>query len=155
MIYFVYGSLMCPDEMRGDCPTAEALGPACLADHALAFPRWSVKYDCAVASLVAAPGETAWGALYRVDGAGERNMFRREGYDPDRAESENRYVLRTFDVRRGGPSGETVTARAFIANPDGRAGPPSAHYLGLILAGARHHGLPADYVAALARLATA
>ena len=52
-------------------------------------------------------------------------------------------------------SGERIEATAYIAGEDfvGEPGKPSGEYLGRIISGARHHGLPEAYIEMIEDLA--
>jgi AIG2-like family len=75
-----------------------------------------------------------------------------EGYDPYGPREENRHLFEEIVVDRLGV-GRTA-AMTYVAVPDGTDALPSKTYLGHIIAGARHHGLPKTYLAYLERVRT-
>jgi hypothetical protein len=66
----------------------------------------------------------------------------------------NEHVGREFNVQ---PVGHTqpLVASTYIAVPDEKKALPSEAYMTLILDGARYHGLPKAYLAALQAVKTA
>jgi len=156
MIYFAYGSNMNPGQMADRCPGHRSLGAARLADHRLAFPRFSRTWGCASASIVPSHGNVVFGALYDVPEDDISVLHYQEGYDPDGPADGNRHDFRAVTVRRLGAAGtEPVTAMTYVAVPDGTNALPSATYIETIVDGARYHNLPRAYIALLRAVSTA
>ena len=83
-------------------------------------------------------GEHVWGALYQLTHAGAEQLDRSEGVDKG--------FYRRLEVAVITPDAARIVAftyRSEFSRPERK---PSRRYLGLLLAGAREHGLPADYV---------
>lgn len=144
MIYFAYGSNLDAQDFRTTCSNAIALEPARLEDHQLCFPRWSQKRHCAVASVKHAVGATVWGALYRLTPYCLAALDQREGYDGGAPIDENRYIREVKSVKTLGNL--EVKCFTYVARPEPDPGLPSAHYVSLMLNGARAHRFPKDYV---------
>lgn len=141
--YFAYGSNMHPDEMARRCSSARLLGSARLPDHRLAFTRESVRNypGSGVADLLPAPGETVWGALYEV---GEPDLA-----VLDHKEAAGQAYQRVLVAVVGpGESLEEAIAYTVIEKAEPEV-PPSAAYLGDLIAGARACELPETYVGLL------
>jgi hypothetical protein len=87
------------------------------------------------------PEAHAWGVLYLLTPEESDRLDRTEGVGM------GAYRRVTVDVVTD--DGERVAAFTYQSTwiTDGRK--PSARYIGLLLEGARHHGLPAEYVAFL------
>lgn len=144
ILYFAYGRNMSASAIEAACPDHRFLGAAELPDHRLAFTRRSARTGTGVADILAAPGQSVWGALYEL-GGGERELaaldekegrgwaYRRRGVR----------VLLAPDAKR-----HDAIAYAVIA-PDDPHVVPSAEYLQALLAGARERGLPGSYVESL------
>ena len=66
LLYFAYGSNMNQDQMRDRCPDSKLLGKAVLADHQIAFTRFSSTWDSAVADILVSPGYSVWDLLYEI-----------------------------------------------------------------------------------------
>ena len=94
--------------------------------------------------LVATPGERMWGVLYDVDDAEVEQL------DAFLAGDDDGYVRRSLWVLDD--AGEQRRAEAYF--PSSPAGPfsPSLQYLEIMVAGAKEHDLPGDYVERFERL---
>ncbi len=143
--YFAYGRNMGARAMELVCPGHRFLGAAELPDHRLAFTRRSLRTGTGVADILPTPGQRVWGALYELDDAQLAAIDEKEG-------AGWAYERRTVGVIAAGEELEAF-AYAVIA-PDAAHVQPSGEYLRALLDGARERGLPADYVTALAALAS-
>lgn len=149
MLYFAYGSNMDPDQMAARCPSSVAHGIGYLADHVLCFPRQSISRACGVASVRAEAGQHTWGVVYRMTMEDFTRLDTFEDFVPDRAAHLNGYMRETRHVHIDDSPVET---HIYIANIEDAPPPPSLAYLTHMRIGARHHGLPAEYVAMLEAL---
>jgi len=138
MIYFAYGSNLDRSGFLETCPHAILLEPALLEQHRICFPRWSEKRQCAVASIEEADSHNVWGLLYRLTDRCWAALDGREGYFG--AEAENRYDRAEKSVMTRGD--DEVRVLTYIARPQAEPGYPSAHYIGLMLAGASAYNFP-------------
>ncbi len=138
MLYFSYGSFLDSENLKKHAPNAKYLKRAVLLDFEVQFNFLSKTYDGGVTGVEPAAGKKAQGVLYNVP--------------PDEMEK--------LDIIEGVPSGiyyrETVT----VVDEDGNEhraetyrttvpkGPftPTRRYLGLMIKGAREHGLDPDYI---------
>lgn len=140
--YFAYGSNMDPDTFVGRRriePVETAIG------HVVG---WSLCFDLpvgpgerGVANLRADRTETTWGVVYRIAAD--------DGVRLDRSEGVPHGVYARRDVVVRIPSGPALAAFTYESVHRGTARRPSARYLGLLLRGARHHGLPDEWIAHL------
>jgi 2-hydroxychromene-2-carboxylate isomerase/cation transport regulator ChaC len=137
--YFAYGSNMSPaifTQRRGLRPLAARTG--CLDGYRLCFDIPIGPGERGVANLCPAPGARTWGVLYLLTPEDADRLDGTEGVD--------RGVYRRLSVTISVDGGESVPAFAY-ESASGRPGrKPSARYLGLLLDGARAHGLPRDYI---------
>jgi len=157
MLYFAYGSNLNPDEMRQRCPSHRVVGMAALADHRLAFPRNSETWGGGTAGLEHAHGETVWGMVYELGDEDLASLDAFEGFkEPGSQHNLYDRELTTVDLRRpdDGSVPRRVRASAYFARPSNPS-PPGRRYLETILAGARHHRLPEEYIERLAAIPTA
>jgi gamma-glutamylcyclotransferase (GGCT)/AIG2-like uncharacterized protein YtfP len=156
MLYFAYGSNLNPEQMDRRCPGHKVVGMAALRDHRLAFPLTSHDWGGGVAGLQPSHGTSAWGIVYELSDEQLAALDRYEGYQGPE-DQHNLYDRQTVfvDLTRpdDGSIPRRVRASCYFARPSNPA-PPSRRYLDAILAGARHHHLPEEYVAALAKTAT-
>jgi hypothetical protein len=147
MLYFAYGSNM--DERRvkaaDRCPNARFIFNAVLPEHRLVFTRGSSPNSCA-ADVVSDPKSAVWGVVYDITDSDRCQLDARENvaihpYRPKEVlvhphgDTEQRVVVLTY-----GASQASDIQR-----------PPSREYLDYLLHGARHWGLPTDYITQLER----
>jgi cation transport regulator ChaC len=137
--YFAYGSNLDPDTFVG----RRRMRPS--EARCASLEGWELVFDLpvgpgerAVANLRPSPGTRAHGVAYAIDAAQAARLDGTEGVDRG-------YYVRTAvvleDDRRRALEAFTYTS------PHGIAGrKPSRRYLGLLLRGARHHGLPEPWV---------
>lgn len=147
MLYFAYGSNVDWYQMKGRCPSANFVGVAKLPDHRLAFTRSSVNRGCGVADAVPEAGRSVWGVVYEISALDIEMLDKSEGYRPGR--KKNSYWRRECTVFLDGDEERPVTMETYLAEPESDAPLPNQDYKDLILFGARHWHLPADYIAEL------
>jgi len=99
------------------------------------------------ANVVPDPATEVWGVVYLFDTEALRKMDEFEGVSDG--------CYRRIPVTVESDSGERIQATAYIAGEDfvGKPGKPSGEYLGRIISGARHHGLPEGYIGKIEALA--
>ena len=153
MHYFSYGSNLDPEQMNLRCPGHKVVGMAALHDYRLAFPLTSHDWGGGVASVVPSHGTSVWGIGYDLT---ESDLAALDRYEGVRApeDQHNLYDRQTVFVELSRPEDGSIPRRvrawcyiARTANP----APPSRRYLDAVRAGARHHRLPDEYVAVLAK----
>lgn len=94
-----------------------------------------------VANLAAQAGAHVWGVLWRISQDGASHL--------DRSEGVHRGFYHRLSVEVTTPDGALLPAFTY-QSPHGRLGrKPSPRYLGLLIAGAHQHGLPADWISRL------
>lgn len=130
--YFTYGSNMDAGQFAERCPTSVFSGRAVLSDH-----RWIIT-NRGVASVTPSPGQAVHGVLARLTAADEQTLDRCEGV------ASGCYRREFLEVV--GEDGTRHRALVYVAN-DPDEGTPRTGYLSRVLAGARHHGLPAAAIA--------
>jgi predicted transcriptional regulator/cation transport regulator ChaC len=91
-----------------------------------------------VANVAAHADDHVWGVLWRIP-VGQAGFL-------DRTEGLHRGFYRRLPVEVTTPSGETLAAFTYHSLRGRPGRKPSRRYLGLLLAGARQHGLPAEWV---------
>ena len=143
--YFAYGSNLDAETFlgrRGMRPLETRV--AALADFELRFDLPVGPGERAVANVGPRPGEVVWGAAYQLPAADADRL--------DRTEGVHRGFYQRLPVELRAFEGDRLPAFTY-ASARGVAGrKPSRRYLGLILAGARRHGLPAEWIARLRAL---
>lgn len=139
--YFAYGSNIDRAQMRARCPGALFAGVARLPGHRFTVNRHGY------ATVVPDAASEVYGVLWRINEAGERALDRYEGV------AEGLYRKTAADVELLGRAPARVDGALIYVAVDARPGRPRASYLELILAAARQHGFPRDYVRRLERWA--
>jgi len=146
--YFAYGSNMSRAifvERRGMHPAAAM--PGWVAGYRLCFDLPIGPGERGVANIVADSGARTWGVLYCITAdAGERL---------DRSEGVQGGFYRRHAVAVTAADAQIIDAFTYVslyASPERK---PSPRYMGLLLDGAREHGLPAEYVTYLRGFALA
>jgi cation transport regulator ChaC len=142
--YFAYGSNLDPETFEGR-RRMRPLGScrACLAGYRLVFDLPVGPGERAVANLAADPAARIHGVAWRISERDARRL--------DRTEGVHLGYYRRLDVEVALDDGSPRGAFTYVS-PHGQPGrKPSARYLGLILRGARHHGLPEQWIATLER----
>ncbi len=143
--YFGYGSNMETRTFvgrRGMRPRESCVGR--LDDWVLAFDLPTGPGERGAANVHPRTDAEVWGVLHRITPAEAQRLDRSEGVH------HGAYTRIEVEVERG--DGSRVCAFTYRSRRVDPTRKPSRRYLGLLLAGARDHGLPAAYVAALRAL---
>jgi len=143
--YFAYGSNMSPAiflERRAMRPLAARR--ARLDGYRLCFDLPVGPSNRGVANVIADDGGSIWGVAYLLSTPEFDRLDRTEGVH------RGLYVRLAVELALDGE--ERVTGFTYQSPFRSEGRKPSARYLGLLLDGARHHALPAEYAAALAAL---
>lgn len=138
-LYFGYGALLGPKEMRRHCPTSTEDDVAGLANHRVEFWTYDKRGECVACHIVRSLGNTVYGLVYWVScldlGALDHFLGVEQGW----------FDRRPIEVvTLGGRPLEASTH--FIATPV-QPGVPSARYTNLIRTGLHNERLPESYVA--------
>ncbi len=143
-ITFAYGSNMPTDRIRDRCPSARSLGVAELTGYELRWHKRS-KDDSGKCDLVRTgqPGASVFGVLYEIANSEKAGLDKAEGLGSGYDETE-------VEVLRGA---DKLKATAYVATATDPALKPYSWYRALVIAGAKEHGLPADYIARLETVA--
>lgn len=136
MMHFAYGSNMSRALMHQRCAGAKAMGPARLEGW-----RYVISRD-GYASLVACPGSAVHGVLWRLT---LRDLAALNVYE---SLASGLYRRRMLPVRYGA---KRVSALTYLGRHGQPRRPQPGYQDGVVVAAARDWGLPADYLAELAR----
>ena len=112
-----------------------------LDDFELRFDLGVGSGERGVANVAARDGDHVWGVLWRITGNGAQRL--------DRTEGVHRGFYRRLAVEVTTPDGGRVPAFTYHSLRGRPGRKPSRRYLGLLLAGARQHGLPEDWIVRL------
>ena len=153
MLYFAYASNLDPELMKSHGPGHQLVGLAVLRDHRLGFPRFSPEWGGGLAGPQLAHGGEVWGIVYDLTDDDLRALDEKEGFRAagDQHNACDRETA-TIELTRPDDGSIPRRMRAWIYLPRAsNPSPPSQRYLDAILRGARHHRLPEEYVARLAK----
>lgn len=141
VVYFAYGSNMSTARLRERMPSCKPLGIATLPGHTLRFHKRSVDKSGKCNALATDDGQSVIGVLFSFDPSERAALDRAEGVG-------NGYAHATVTVLND--KGRRRKVLTYLATPDSIDDSlrPYGWYKEFVLAGAREHGLPQDYVAA-------
>lgn len=140
--YFGYGSNMLTQRLTAAnrCPNARLVGVATVEAFHLDFSKRSKRDGSGKATLRPRNAGRVYGVLFDIPLTELDALNREEGLNS------GYYLVDDFKVSY---AGETVTARAYLAEKNEEDLRPFDWYLALTVAGAHQHQIPADYVANL------
>lgn len=150
-LYFAYGSNMSLRQMQRRCPTAQRVGIGLLANHVLAFTRFSQGRRCGVADVLPHPSQEVWGVLFEVNSSDLRSLDASEGFHG--AGQVNAYDRSEITVLREGDPAQPVRAELYVVqekSPESLR--PNQDYQALLVEGATENGLPESYCTMLRQL---
>jgi hypothetical protein len=143
--YFAYGSNMLTRRLRERTPSARVVAVATLPGHELRWHKVSRDGSAKCDAVPTASGDgVVHGVVYEIDVADKGALDTVEGIGMG-------YKPKVVDVRTDAGS---LCAWTYQATNIDHMARPYTWYKALVVAGAREHGLPADYVAALEAAAT-
>jgi len=137
--YFAYGSNLKLARVQARVPSARFIARARLPNGCLSLNKRG-RDGSGKASLAPEGGAGVWGGLYDVEPA---HWTWLDGHEPGYARA---------DVRVVTEEGDEVSALTYVATTLTDEPVAFDWYKRLIVEGAREHGLPGDWVAALERL---
>jgi hypothetical protein len=141
--YFAYGSNMLTERLRRRCPSANLLGVATVENWAFTFSKRS-KHGCGMGTISQSAGSKLFGVVFEIEERERNKLDAAEGlgygYDRDDA-----FAVQMRD------SSQILITTTYIANPShyDLTLKPFDWYRALVIAGAKQHALPSDYVGTL------
>ena len=140
--YFAYGSNMLPARLLERTPSALPVGVARLPRHAMHFHHVSRGDGSAKCNIVPAGAGEVWGVVYDLPVTEQPALDRAEDLGSG-------YVI---EERRVLADEDTLTVFCYVALPDtiDHGASPFRWYRDIVLAGARLHGFPGDYLQRIA-----
>ncbi len=136
--YFGYGSNMDPRTFLGRRKMRPfEVRVARLVDYELRFNLPVGGGERGVANVVRTEGAEVWGVAYQISAT--------DGTRLDRSEGVPRMYQRVR-IELADEAGDRFVAFTYGSGRGDESRKPSRRYMGLLLAGAQHHDLPADYV---------
>jgi gamma-glutamylcyclotransferase len=154
MLYFAYGSNLDWAQMKCRCPLAKFVCRAKLPAHRLAFTLKSVKRDCGVADVLPDHSKDVWGVVYELPDNELKNLDKREGYRPGKPYEQSQYTREDCYVWQEGDARQALLVVLYLGNLQLDPPLPSDDYKRLIVDGAKHWNLPAEYIRQLESIQT-
>ncbi len=154
MLYFAYGSNMDAAQMKERCPSAKFVCRAKLLSHRLAFTRKSVRRGCGVADILRDETNNVWGVVYELHESELEELDKDEAFRLGRPDDQNDYTRENCYVWHEGDAKRPLLVAIYRGHPQPNPPLPNCDYKNLIVAGARHWQLPADYIRELESIHT-
>jgi len=144
MLYFAYGSFLDSETLRKHCPSARFVTRAVLPNFEVQFNFMSKTYGGGVTGVEPAPGKLAPGVVYNVSPEELEYLDTIEGIP------EGIYYRQKVLVLDEG--GKLLEADTYRTNDPKGPYAPTRRYLGLMIKGAKEHGIDPDYIKELEEL---
>ena len=154
MLYFAYGSNLDWAQMKRRCPSAKFVCRAKLSASRLAFTLKDAERRCGVADVLPDKSKDVWGVVYELPDNELKNLDKKEGYKPGRPNEQNEYTREDHYVWREGDVTRQLLVALYRGHPQLDPPLPSNDYKELIIDGARHWNLPAEYIRELESIKT-
>lgn len=140
--YFAFGSNLHGARLRERAPSARALGAARLEGFRLCLDKLSSDGSGKL-NLARDAAAAVWGVAFRID---PEDLAALDGFEPGYSQTGV-----SVQLRGGGP----LEARTFLSEQRAQGLRVQPWYRALFTAGAREHGLPAEWIELLERLPVA
>jgi len=141
--------------MKERCPSAQFVCRAKLPSHRLAFTRKSDRRGCGVADILRDEMNDVWGVVYDLLENELEELDKDEDFRPGRPDDQNDYTRENCHVWHEGDAKRLILVAIYRGHPQPNPPLPNCNYKNLIVAGARHWELPADYIRELEAIQTA
>lgn len=139
--YLAYGSNLHPQRLRERVPSATLVGTVELRGRTIRFSKRSVDGSGKCTVVAGDPSDTVHGAVFQMDASDRPALDRAEGLGVGYTEQREMLEL----------AGRKIEVFLYVATPDhvDERLRPYRWYKDLVLAGARFHRFPPEYVAGL------
>ena len=146
MLYFSYGSFLDFETLKKHCPSAKVVTRAVIPNWEVQFNFMSKTYNGGVTGIEPALNHVVYGVVYEVS---EEEMIYLDTIEGVPA---GIYYRHTITVVKD--NGEILKAYTYrTTNPRGPF-KPTKRYVGLMIKGAKEHGIDSDYVRKLESIET-
>jgi gamma-glutamylcyclotransferase (GGCT)/AIG2-like uncharacterized protein YtfP len=146
MLYFSYGSFLDSATLKKHCPKTVYGGKALLPNWEVQFNFLSRTYNGGVTGIEPAPAKLVRGVLYEMNDDELLHLDSIEGVPDGIYYRQTIYVVDDL--------GKAVKAATYrTTNPKGPF-KPTKKYVGLMISGAKEHGLEPDYIKSLEMIET-
>lgn len=148
-LFFAYGSNMNHAQISLRCHSPKVVAVAKLADYKLSFYGHNKRWDGAEATVERHAGGEVWGVVYKLTFSDAEYL---DSWQDIRLDGTGPYFH--YPVEVTDTAGTIHNVLLYEKDLLGTQELPSEEYLAFILAGAREHGLPSDYVEKLRKTET-
>ena len=140
--------------MKERRPSAKFVCRGKLPSHRFAFTLRSCRQRCVVADILRDETKEVWGVVYELLENELENLDNDEDFRPGRPDDQNEYTRENHYVWREGDAKRLLLVSLYRGHPEPNAPLPDCEYKNLIVAGAKHWQLPADYIQELESIQT-
>jgi gamma-glutamylcyclotransferase (GGCT)/AIG2-like uncharacterized protein YtfP len=133
-------------QMKERCPSAKFVCRAKLPSHRLAFTLNAPERGCGVADVLCDEGKDVWGVVYDLPENELKDLDENESFQPGRPDDQNEYTRENHYVWPEGDSKRAILVALYRGHPQLDPPLPSHEYKKLIVEGAKHWNLPAQYI---------
>ena len=139
MHYFAYGSNMNWQQMQRRCPSSRFVCVGRLAGYHFGITRHSRLRNCGTANVYPVAGKEVWGIVYDI---ADEDLVILDSFE----DGYRREILAVYPAEGNQPP---IDALVYVAALEENVPRPNAEYRRLIVEGAKHWKLPAEYLALL------
>ncbi|PYJ66826.1 MAG: hypothetical protein DME78_03655 [Verrucomicrobia bacterium] len=141
-----------PDE--GTVSIRQICLPGKTAVTSVAFTLRSCSRRCGVADILRDETREVWGVVYELRESELKNLDKDEDFNPGRPDDQNEYTREICYVWHEGDAKRLLLVALYRGHPQPNPPLPDCDYKNLIVAGAKHWQLPADYIRELESIQT-
>jgi hypothetical protein len=145
VVHFFYGADLNPERLAACAPRAVIVGVAELRGYRLDFFGNNANWDGGEESVIADPRTSVFGIVAELTSREEDGFDAARGVRLNGTGTHFHYPATVKSIA----SGDEIEVVLYKLNDMGESAMPSAEYLRYMIDGARHFGLPGDYIAAL------
>ena len=154
MLYFAYGSNMHAAQMKERCSSAKFVCRGKLPSHRLAFTLRSCSRRCGVADILRDETKEVWGVVYELLENELENLDKTKTSIPDDPTTKTITLAKIITHGARAIRKRPLLVALYRGHPQPNAPLPDCEYKKLIVAGAKHWQLPADYIQELESIQT-
>ena len=141
-------------QMKQRCPLAKFVCWAKLPAYRLAFTIKDAERNCGVADVLPDRAKDVWGVVYELPAKELKDLDKDEHFSPARPNDQNEYTREDHYVWQEGDADQQLLVALYRGHPQLDSPLPSDDYKNLIVNGAKHWKLPAEYIRQLESIHT-
>jgi gamma-glutamylcyclotransferase (GGCT)/AIG2-like uncharacterized protein YtfP len=141
-------------QMKRRCPSAKFVCRAKLHAHRLAFTVKDAERRCGVADVLPDKSKDVWGVVYELSDIELKNLDKDEDYRPGKPYDQSEYTREEHYVWGDGDAKQPLLVALYRGHAQLDPPLPNDDYKYLIVDGAKHWNLPAEYIRELESIET-